>query len=867
MTDEPFDLKAGDTLAVPPEKTPCHRPVSYRNAQPRTISFRPSRFIKGATPSLSAGSSAPVSDDMQSFIHVFDLYTQKVYIEGYLFKHTTDSGLRTRCFAELCGSTLSVWDAEVQAPSVMPQYINISDASVYCCEDDNKTTKCFVVVSGTKTTLKFEATDEATMSRWICAIRLACFEKKRLHLLFTFKLLLESYDPAADIPTAKWDAHLQVYIGSEWQKCRVTVNDRASAAGNTGGGSRLFGGSGKKTSNIQENHQLAIYDTKKSKIPNLTVTDITHAYAVYPESPQLITKSCILRVEGSVLRKGDKQPKHGYVLIMADNCQQMSAGLFAIYDKFKLYGRPEALTTDPSVETALNFGVDPCRPGLFLDLEDALQCNDAKDATDELQIEHALLGALHKRLSEPIRPGAGARANSLPLITVACEDTQSSSNSNNEPLVRQRSMSGDEEKPRPHSPYKLSYQVADSSDESDEDGEDEEDEEDDEEVDSDDEPIGKSRSAARPKQQQSSQQRSLVESLIPDFDFGNGFDVSHPTQNSSTSSLFEPTANDDGYTTRSRQTSISIVCKESVHSSSGNDTLNVNTGATAKEQSSSSSSSSLFGDFSLSLDFPKFDERKYSLSASVKLSEQDSMDRRPSSSACGTSSSGSSILDYSKRWDNHRRARSTDLSYWGEDDYANDEYISGTTAAAARRHSYDAESDDLDDDAPIIPSLHDHFAPQNSLLDSYLGDQLTAKEQIEYCRATGQPLIQVSSNKPEIPDSGFVGMISRREKERKEGNYQRVSERVQRHHADRSLLEREKERRLFEQRQQQWMKHQVGCFLYAASVHVADSVVLLLIDDALSQWIHAESTTHADDVPAALHGSTRTTHTYQSAVA
>ncbi|KAI9249276.1 hypothetical protein BY458DRAFT_427394, partial [Sporodiniella umbellata] len=61
----------------------------------------------------------------------------------------------------------------------------------------------------------------------------------------------------------------------------------------------------------------------------------------------------------------------------------------------------------------------------------------------------------------------------------------------------------------------------------------------------------------------------------------------------------------------------------------------------------------------------------------------------------------------------------------------------------------------ITEDGPVIPQLGDHFATQNSLLDTFRPDYPSARDQEGYARATGQPLIQVP-NKPPEPRSGLI---------------------------------------------------------------------------------------------------------------
>jgi hypothetical protein len=108
-------------------------------------------------------------------------------------------------------------------------------------------------------------------------------------------------------------------------------------------------------------------------------------------------------------------------------------------------------------------------------------------------------------------------------------------------------------------------------------------------------------------------------------------------------------------------------------------------------------------------------------------------------------------------------------------------------------------------EGPPIPSLGDNFASQNSLLDQKPSDlPMTAQEQTAYARATRQPFLHVPV-KPKDPQAGLLGRISQLESERRDGG-KRVSEKVNAYHAElekERFIERERDRRLMEQRQQQ----------------------------------------------------------------
>ncbi|KAF1801768.1 hypothetical protein V8B55DRAFT_1571742 [Mucor lusitanicus] len=794
------------------------RPSTFRNTQSRMMSIRPSRFIKASTPTLSTSSPIILNDtsvhcssqstEMTSFIRLFDTFTQKLYIEGYVMRHnkntTMDDGSkpRTKMFMELSGSTLTLWDTEVPGSTVMPTYFQIVDTTIVYSNPiisaDSKKKKHVFSVQNKKTTMTFETSDEPSMIRWVSAIRLSCFEKQKLHQLFTLRLL-------DDIPTKSTWLQVRVPGTSIWQKYWVVLRF------------------GKKASVDNVEEHILLYETKKSKSPLWTLSRLTHAYAVYPESPQLIEKGSMIRIEcklngGGVQQRAseslDSNDNICCCWFMADHSQLTIQWLLTVYDTFSLYGRPEQLLADPTNQRALNFG-EPLQdvgtvvhPKLFLETDEVVHAMNVLSIPRQ-EIDAIFTNAILKKQAETsivtvTRRPTGTRANSLPLITVisATGDDDKVKSALEETTVK----SADAEDQA--APFKFARQVADSSDESDDEEEDDDGEEDDEDVDSDDEPIGKKSahsppSSATPEEpEESTAKKVFADSLIPDFDFGNGFDVPKNVTAAAVAAAVNASSLSQTLPTRGKN-------KGARHSNSMTMFMDSSSSISPLDSSSrqdgdppASSSSALFGDFSLTTDFRKFldeplDQRKYSLPANVKLSSMES--------SRSTSSSNNNNLH---RWGEQEWEDATD-NYADNEDYDDEEQPS--------QHPYDDDNQsyDSDFDGPLIPSLGDHFAPQNSLLDTYLGEQLSAKEQIEYAKATGQPLIQVSTKKQGAPRGGLVGMISQREKDRKEGNGLRVTERVNQHHAQlgQDRFEREKERRIFEQRQHQFLKHQM--MLYA----------------------------------------------------
>lgn len=879
------------------------RPLTFRNTQSRMMSIRPSRFIKASTPTSSTSSpiilndTSTTSSEMSSFIRLFDTYTQKMYIEGYLMKHNSDNSnsedntkkARTKMFAELSGSTLTLWDTELPGSTIMPTYLQIVDTTVVysnsiMTDGGKKKKHLFSIYNKKSSTIIFETSDDPTMVRWVSAIRLSCFEKQKLHQLFTLRLLsngnisnsiqnlssssLSSTEETSTKHNNASSTFLQVRVPgtSIWQKYWVVLVDKKKDEQKN----KRFGKKSSSSSTELNEQHILLYETKKSKTPILTLYQLTHAYAVYPESPQLIEKGSMIRIDcklkhgkassntnaiaatsSEALSSTLVNEDEGYCWLMADHSQLTIQWLLAVYDIFKLYGRPESLLNDSINQKALNFG-EPAQdinttvhPKLFLDTDEIIQAMDVSLITRQ-DIENIMNSVIMKKqvdiaVSITRRP-TGTRANSLPLITVLSAEEQQQKAASDEIFISPADVTTKLDLDDQPAPFKFARHVADSSDESEE--EEDDCDEEDEEQDSDDEPICKkdktsiSTNTTISLLPATTTNDSLADSLIPDFDFGNGFDVprnitaaavaaavnassisktlptrgsrqQRPRHNSSITMFGQPDEDISNISLHTRKASMPSTSKEKQRSSSSAGHHSISS-PTPPSNSNNPQSSSLFGDFSLTTDFMKFldeplEQRKYSLPVNVKLTSN-SFDHHRSSpfptESKSTASSFNHTANTSQQWDNE----------WEEEvEVVVEEVVEEPPVVPKIRHPYDDDSYDSDFDGPLIPSLGDNFAPQNSLLDTYLGEQLSAKEQIEYAKATGQPLIQVSTKKQGAPRGGLVGMISQREKDRKEGNGLRVTERVNQHHAQigQDRFEREKERRIFEQRQHQFMKHQV----------------------------------------------------------
>lgn len=130
---------------------------------------------------------------------------------------------------------------------------------------------------------------------------------------------------------------------------------------------------------------------KERKLPVLSVSSVSQAFAVYPERPDLITRSTLVKIEGRLGREegaGAIKGTEAWVLIMPEVESGQSAGprkmlewvvgefvfcktnisaiiqwIIALHDAFKLYGRPQQYSFNPHQVNSLMFAY-PIEPNL-----------------------------------------------------------------------------------------------------------------------------------------------------------------------------------------------------------------------------------------------------------------------------------------------------------------------------------------------------------------------------------------------------------------------------------------------------------------------------------------------------------------------
>lgn len=111
---------------------------------------------------------------------------------------------------------------------------------------------------------------------------------------------------------------------------------------------------------------IKFFESKKGKKqrPIATMTDAYAAYALYPQSKQLIEQSTLVKIEGRVTIHADPPSEsEGYVFVMPEvhpavsGFETMLRFLFPTFDTFALYGRPGMLIPNRNDTRSLMFGM------------------------------------------------------------------------------------------------------------------------------------------------------------------------------------------------------------------------------------------------------------------------------------------------------------------------------------------------------------------------------------------------------------------------------------------------------------------------------------------------------------------------------
>ncbi|KAG6821295.1 hypothetical protein H0H93_000155 [Arthromyces matolae] len=394
-------------------------------------------------------------------------------------------------WAQLGGTTLSIWDmAQVQEASkqgkeVPPNYVNTTDAFVQVIggvtvpqtpnSPARKYSNVFSLNTAGSNVLLFSSPDAFALKSWVSALRLSAWEKSRLEEIYTahllrimikskndnFLLCCEvnwSLDPStpSTLVRGRLDGWVRIRIAgqTDWKRMWMVINAGAETGAEHGrpssagvGGvptpnasllkknrvSNLF--SRDNTQTLPPNPTIMMYASQKAKDkkkPLLTFKDVTQAFAVYPERPELISRSTLIKLEGTF---GDEETaagmktREGWLLIMPElepnlgQADEMLKWVIALHDAFNIYGRPDTYTWDPRNPSSLMFAypVGPSKDLLFLARELAETLDPREESTSS--IRSRLIGILHDRMRGITAPAAPRPTSDTPPTLPPIDDT------------------------------------------------------------------------------------------------------------------------------------------------------------------------------------------------------------------------------------------------------------------------------------------------------------------------------------------------------------------------------------------------------------------------------------------------------------
>ncbi|SPJ79210.1 related to CAF120 CCR4 Associated Factor 120 kDa [Fusarium torulosum] len=411
---EPFpDHRVSADISRP--NTPPSRPdygTPLNGGSPIEPSARRRRSSSAASsrpPSMVLAHQPPIMDitedtipELQPIFSFLNSHSNKLYQEGYFLK-LDDQNTQgkpnpdrtwTECFAQLVGTVLSLWDAgELDAAGedgeVLPKFINLTDASIKMIEslptrsaDEQPLQNILSISTAGRNRYLLHFNSRHSLLQWTAGIRLAIFEHSSLQEAYTGALIAGKGKTLNNIgvimerarfPTEEW-VRVRFGAGVPWRRCWcvITPPDEKQYA--------KLQKELKKRSPYDRSPvptlkgDIKFYDQRKDgkkqkkMQPIATITDAYSAYAIYPQSKNLIDASTLLKVEGNIdIHTDPPSSTEGFVFIMPETRPAVSGFemllrfLFPTWDTFGLYGRPGRLVASTLDSRSLMFAMPKSR--------------------------------------------------------------------------------------------------------------------------------------------------------------------------------------------------------------------------------------------------------------------------------------------------------------------------------------------------------------------------------------------------------------------------------------------------------------------------------------------------------------------------
>ncbi|GLB40316.1 putative pleckstrin homology domain [Lyophyllum shimeji] len=429
----------------------------------------------------------PLHPEIRSVVQLTAAHAHKIYFSGPLVRRierqpdgqrpAKDEGW-VDVWAQLGGTTLSIWDmkeiqeASRQGREVPPSYVNTTDAFVQvlgavttpatATSPPKKYANVLTLNTAGSNLLLFSCPSTNALISWAVALRLSAWEKSRLEEIYTAHLIritLNVPDAPSTLLRGRMEGWVRIRVAgqTDWKRMWMVVSAGEGGPAERPGAVAM--GSvpppvarlpkKKRMSNLFSRDSapaqptgpmkpmVSMYASPKPKDKKnalLTLKDVTQAFAVYPERPELISRSTLIKVEGAFGDEdvaGAMKSREGWLLIMPEleaglgQAAEMLKWVVALHDAFELYGRPQAWTWDPRDPISLMFAypVGPNKDLLFLDRELAETLDPRDDRTSS--IRSRLLGILADRMRGHGIPPRLATSDKPPTLPPIGGDTQS----------------------------------------------------------------------------------------------------------------------------------------------------------------------------------------------------------------------------------------------------------------------------------------------------------------------------------------------------------------------------------------------------------------------------------------------------------
>ncbi|KAI9066236.1 hypothetical protein FKP32DRAFT_1673985 [Trametes sanguinea] len=448
-------------LPLSPQRAPSHDDSSVATS-PRVLQKEPP-LTRSQTNMPPPAPIPPLHPEIRSVVTLTLAHAHKVYFSGPLVrryerqpdgqKPSKDEGWR-EVWAQLGGTTLSVWDmaeireASKQGKQVPPTYINVTDAFVHVLGSvalpstpgapPKRYTNVLTLNTAGSNLYLFSCPSAEALVQWTAAFRLSAWEKSRLEEIYTAHLIRITLNDGRSTPSPLMSGRLEGWVRvrvagqTDWKRLWMVI----TAGTNTGHPehgsisstghdrpesptaprkkrmSHLFSREKSPTrSHLPARPMIQLFASSRPKDKKkalLTMRSITQAFAVYPERPELISRSTLMKLEGALGDEdmaGALKLREAWLLIMPElegqnmRASEMLRWIIAIHDAFELYGRPRMYSWDPRDPKSMMFAypIGPNRDLLFLDREFAETLDPRDDRTSIIrsQLQRILLDRMN----------------------------------------------------------------------------------------------------------------------------------------------------------------------------------------------------------------------------------------------------------------------------------------------------------------------------------------------------------------------------------------------------------------------------------------------------------------------------------------